>query len=118
MPHLVRSYSAWRYGGATAGGSHGPVTNSLRSASSLVRPFGGGGQVGLDDREVGETVEGAPAAAGSPLLDLGRASRAAPAAASYASLASITSRSRALAACSAATSARRSSPQARQADRA
>ena len=33
-----RSYSAWSYGGATAGGSHGPVTNSLRSASSLVRP--------------------------------------------------------------------------------
>lgn len=32
------SYSAWSYGGATAGGSHGPVTNSWRSASSLVRP--------------------------------------------------------------------------------
>jgi hypothetical protein len=33
-------------------------------------PFGGGGQVGLDDREVGEAVEGAPAAAGGALLDL------------------------------------------------
>src|SRR5271156_3216015 len=33
-------------------------------------PFGGGGQVGLDDCEVGEPFEGAPAAAGSALLDL------------------------------------------------
>ena len=33
-------------------------------------PFGGGGQIGLDDREVGEAVEGAPAAAGRALLDL------------------------------------------------
>src|SRR6266702_3496874 len=32
---LEGSYSAWSYDGATAGGSHGPVTNSLRSASSL-----------------------------------------------------------------------------------
>src|SRR5208282_4511703 len=36
-------------------------------------PFGGGGQVGLDDREVGEAVEGAPAAAGGALLNLDRA---------------------------------------------
>lgn len=36
-------------------------------------PFGGGGQVGLDDGEVGDAVEGAPAAAGGALLDLGRA---------------------------------------------
>jgi hypothetical protein len=35
---IVRSYSAWSYGGAAAGGSHGPVVKSLRSASSLVRP--------------------------------------------------------------------------------
>ena len=33
-------------------------------------PFGGGGEVGLDDCEVGEPFEGAPAAAGSALLDL------------------------------------------------
>ena len=32
-----RSYSAWSYGGAMAGGSHGPVVKSRRSASSLVR---------------------------------------------------------------------------------
>jgi hypothetical protein len=34
----LRSYSAWSYGGAAAGGSHGPVVKSMRSASSLVRP--------------------------------------------------------------------------------
>ena len=36
-------------------------------------PFGGGGQVGLDDGEVGEPVDGAPASAGAALLDLDRA---------------------------------------------
>src|SRR5579859_1253185 len=34
-----------------------------------VAPSGGGGQVGLDDGEVGEAVEGAPASAGAALLD-------------------------------------------------
>ena len=38
-------------------------------------PFGGGGQVGLDDREVGETGQGAPAASGTALLDLDRPDR-------------------------------------------
>ncbi len=33
-------------------------------------PFGGGGQVGLDDGEVGESFEGAPASSGAALLDL------------------------------------------------
>lgn len=33
-------------------------------------PFRGGGQVGLDNHEVGEAVEGAPASAGAALLDL------------------------------------------------
>jgi hypothetical protein len=33
-------------------------------------PFGGGGQVGLDDGEVGDAIEGAPASAGVALLDL------------------------------------------------
>ena len=32
-------------------------------------PFGGGGQVGLDDGEVGEPLQGAPGAAGAALLD-------------------------------------------------
>ena len=32
------SYSAWDYGGAVAGGSHGPVVKSWRSASSLLMP--------------------------------------------------------------------------------
>src|SRR5487761_1373821 len=36
-------------------------------------PFGGGGQAGLDDREVGEPEEGAPGPAGGALLDLDRA---------------------------------------------
>ena len=35
-------------------------------------PFGGSGQVGLDDGEVGESLQGAPAAAGGPHLDLDR----------------------------------------------
>jgi hypothetical protein len=32
-------------------------------------PFGGGGQVGLHDGEVGDAGQGAPAARGGPLLD-------------------------------------------------
>jgi hypothetical protein len=61
-----------------AGGSHGPVVRSWRSASSLVRlHFRGSGQAGLDDREVGEAVEGAPAATGSALLHLGAPARSA-----------------------------------------
>lgn len=36
-------------------------------------PFGGGGQVGLDDGEVGQPGQGAPAAPGRPLLDLATA---------------------------------------------
>src|SRR5262249_12182362 len=36
-------------------------------------PFGGGGQVGLDDREVGQAEEGAPGPSGGALLDLDRA---------------------------------------------
>jgi hypothetical protein len=35
-------------------------------------PFGGSGQVGLDDREAGEPGEGPPGAAGAALLDLDR----------------------------------------------
>ena len=33
-------------------------------------PFGGGGQVGLNDGEVGDAGQGAPASAGGALLDL------------------------------------------------
>ena len=33
-------------------------------------PFGGGGEVGLDEREVGEPVESPPGASGGALLDL------------------------------------------------
>ena len=36
-------------------------------------PFAGGGQVGLDDGEVGQACEGAPGAAAGALLDLDRA---------------------------------------------
>jgi hypothetical protein len=35
-------------------------------------PFGGGGQIGLDNREVGESLEGAPASSGAALLHLDR----------------------------------------------
>jgi hypothetical protein len=37
----------------------------------VASPFGGGVQVGLDDREVGESLEGAPAAGGALLDFLG-----------------------------------------------
>ena len=36
-------------------------------------PFAGGGQVGLDDGEVGQAEDGAPGPAGGALLDLDRA---------------------------------------------
>jgi hypothetical protein len=39
------------------------------AASRASMPFGGGGQVGLDDREVGESLQDAPAAAGGALRD-------------------------------------------------
>jgi hypothetical protein len=42
-------------------------------AQSTDAPLGGGGQVGADDGEVGQALEGAPAAAGGALLDLDRA---------------------------------------------
>ena len=35
-------------------------------------PFAGGGQVGLDEGEFGESFEGAPAASGAALLDFDR----------------------------------------------
>ena len=38
-------------------------------------PFGGGGQVGLYEREVGEPVDGPPAASRAALLDLDRPDR-------------------------------------------
>ncbi len=54
-----------------AGGSHGPVMKELAQRVELAdAPFGGGGQVGLDDCEVGEPFESAPAATGGALLDL------------------------------------------------
>ena len=57
-----------------AGGSQAPVVNSCSKASRLVdAPLGGGGHVGADDGEVGQSLQGAPAAPGGALLDLDRA---------------------------------------------
>jgi len=38
-------------------------------------PFGGGGQVGVDEGELGESFEGSPGASGAALLDLDGADR-------------------------------------------
>jgi hypothetical protein len=43
------------------------VTEGVEFADA---PFGGGGQVGLDEGELGESFEGPPAASGTALLDL------------------------------------------------
>ena len=56
-----------------AGGSQAPVVNSCSKASRLLMPLGGGGHVGADDGEVGQSLQGAPAAPGGALLDLDRA---------------------------------------------
>lgn len=54
-----------------AGGSQGPAVKSWAQCVEFADvPFGGGTQIGLDDREVGE---GAPGAAGGALLDVDRA---------------------------------------------
>jgi hypothetical protein len=58
--------------GVAAGGSQAPVVNSWVRTSTVQAPFCGGGQVGLDDGEIGQAGQGAPAAAGGALLDLGR----------------------------------------------
>ena len=58
---LRRSYSAW----ANRGWQPGAVGEQLGEGVERVdAPFGGGGQVGVDDREVGESFQGAPAASG------------------------------------------------------
>src|SRR3984885_14873145 len=44
-----------------------------QGVEGLDAPFGGGGQVGADDGEVGEAEQGAPGAAGGVLGDLDRA---------------------------------------------
>ena len=50
------------------------MVNSCSKASRLVdAPLGGGGHVGADDGEVGQSLQGAPAAPGGALLDLDRA---------------------------------------------
>src|ERR1019366_3306903 len=55
------SYSAW----ANRGSQPGAVGEQLGEGVERVdAPFGGGGQVGVDDREVGESFQGAPAASG------------------------------------------------------
>jgi hypothetical protein len=43
------------------------VTEGVEFADA---PFNGGGQVGVDERELGEPFEGPPASSGAALLDL------------------------------------------------
>src|SRR5215472_9597835 len=57
--------------GSRPGGSQAwPLKRSRRASSLLIPHLGGGGQVGLDDREVSESFDGAPAASRAALLDL------------------------------------------------
>ena len=50
-----------------------PVEQAAQGVDLAEAPPGGGGQVGLDDGEFGQSLEGAPASAGAALLDLDRA---------------------------------------------
>ncbi len=59
-------------GGFEAGRDPGVTAEQIAEGVELAEaPFAGGGQVGLDQREVGEALQGPPAASGAALLDLG-----------------------------------------------
>jgi hypothetical protein len=49
------------------------VEQAAQGVDFAEAPPGRGGQVGLDDGEVGQSLQGAPASAGAALLDLDRA---------------------------------------------
>ena len=56
-------------GGFEAGWYPGSAVEQVAEGVEFAEaPFGGGGQVGLDDREAREALEGSPAAAGAALL--------------------------------------------------
>ena len=58
--------SGWLEAGGYPWGAVEQVAEGVEFADL---PFGGGGQVGLDDGEFGQALEGAPASAGAALLD-------------------------------------------------
>jgi hypothetical protein len=64
-------------GGFEAGGGEpcAAVEQVAEGVEFAEAPFGGGGQVGLDEREVREPVDGPPASSGAALLDLDRPDR-------------------------------------------
>ena len=63
-------------GGFEAGRKPGVATEEVAERVEFGdAPFRGGGQVGLDERELGESFEGSPRASGAALLDLDRADR-------------------------------------------
>ena len=47
----------------------GAVEEAAKGVDGVDVPFGGGGEVGLDGGEVGQSLQGAPASAGGTLLD-------------------------------------------------
>jgi len=58
-------------GGFEAGWHPGMAVEQVAEGGELAdAPFGGGGQVELDDGEIGESFDGAPASSGAALLDL------------------------------------------------
>ena len=59
--------SGWFEAGREPGVAAEEVAEGVEFADA---PFRGGGQVGLDEREFGESFEGPPAASGAALLDL------------------------------------------------
>ena len=59
--------SRWFDAGREPGVAAEEVAEGVEFADA---PFRGSGQVGLDDRESGESFEGSPAASGAALLDL------------------------------------------------
>src|ERR1700730_18849650 len=67
----VRGAFAWWFTGVRLRGSQGwPVNSRGEGVECVDAPFAGGGQVRLDDGEVSESLQGAPAAAGGPHLHL------------------------------------------------
>ena len=59
--------SGWLESGGYPGGAVEQVAERVEFADS---PFGGGGQVGLDEGELGQALQGASGSCGAALLDL------------------------------------------------
>src|SRR5450755_1600192 len=75
QPGSACTVTPWWLGGGRAGceGGREPGSGGEQLAEGVEgvdAPLGGGGQAGLNDRELGQSLQGAPAAAGAALLHL------------------------------------------------